>query len=612
MATPMMSNPDLVEILAHLDYIVAGPKTRSLQDSNTEEQMDKILVELSDILLNRYSKEQLRERLWQEFRHGYTYPEYNFPLLFLHGSCEVKTIDSETTSLIKERLRKIHLHMAKHMPRSRRSKSIPPASMVMSRRNPRNSSTPAQPSKRSNAGNLSKIVNKTNTSRKKKSSSKAGNRDKPVSRYHTTQPSDSSIKTSENSFHLSNASSSTKNVATPGPLSNRAPVRRLTPTSSSPEINEINTIAPRNARATNSPCITTSSPESSAQLVFELTHYKKRWEEAEQECNKLKKEMRQMESFYTLTKGIPENMFKELRHKTRQNINLRKRLDDRLDLEPHFSIRTALGETPTTQRLCSSFQHMKVQLASILVTNDTEKLLIDSLYGISANLDALLCIIFDADIQKGTEKLSNASPVTLCELIQALTGAAIHRWVFEKGYRSNTMTITPLLQRYRDLIRNLAGHETLCDLDTTAHQSLIREKDFNEVIIPRMTSEYTTLLLDALQPLFSKSLQSKTREGLKSPLDCIFGLAMQIRSLSLVGTEEYESVWPSSGSLFDNNEMETEQSESNNAANLVRLPLLPGIRAYSKQKAMVGYHGFGNGEGPNKTPKYVCKALVLI
>ncbi|KAF2181386.1 hypothetical protein K469DRAFT_729477 [Zopfia rhizophila CBS 207.26] len=325
-------------------------------------------------------------------------------------------------------------------------------------------------------------------------------------------------------------------------------------------------------------------------MISELAHYKHRCEEAERECTNLKKEMRQMESFHTLTKGIPKEMLSELRRITGQITTLRNQLDDQTDLEPYLSIGHAHGEMPTTEQLLSDFKDMKEQLASILVINGTSKPLIGSLYGQSADLDVLLRTVFNIGIQSNAEELLNASPeLTLRELIQALTGAAIHCWVFESG-----------------------GHEGLYNLDTAVHQSMIKEKDFKDVTIPRMASRHTTRLLNALQPLFDKQLQYKTARKLKLTLDCILRLAIQVRSLSLVGTEDYASIWPSPGSLFDNNEMETEHSGMATMANLVRLPLSPGLRAYPKENAMVGYHRFGNGEGTSRTPKYVIKALILI
>jgi hypothetical protein len=131
------------------------------------------------------------------------------------------------------------------------------------------------------------------------------------------------------------------------------------------------------------------------------------------------------------------------------------------------------------------------------------------------------------------------------------------------------------------------------------------------MIVPYMSDALTTRLLNALQPLFDQRQKRGATRKLRSSLHCILSLAVQIRSESLVGTENYESVWPSTGSLFDQNEMETRHAGSLNSANIVRLPLCPGFRAYPKRKEIVGYHGLGNGQWPHISPMYVIKAMVL-
>lgn len=194
-------------------------------------------------------------------------------------------------------------------------------------------------------------------------------------------------------------------------------------------------------------------------MISELAHHKHRCEEAERECAKMKNVMRQMESCYALTKGLPEKMLKELHHKAEQITNLKKQLDGQIDLEPYLSIRHGHDEAPTTKQLLSDFKNMKEQLASIVLVNGTRKPSIGSLYGQSADLDALLHSVFDVGDRDNREEPSNALPdVTLSELIQALTGAAIHCWVFESGYHSIFMKNTPLLQKYRDHIATLCTY----------------------------------------------------------------------------------------------------------------------------------------------------------
>ncbi|KAF2707545.1 hypothetical protein K504DRAFT_383490 [Pleomassaria siparia CBS 279.74] len=355
-------------------------------------------------------------------------------------------------------------------------------------------------------------------------------------------------------------------------------------------------------------------------MISQLTQYKHRCECHERETKDIKNQMRQMESLYALTRGIPEKMLKEFRNKTRQITDLKKQLHGEIDLVPYFSTQQAHVGVLITQRLLTGFKDMKDQLASIVVANGTSKLLVDSLYGQSADLDVLLRTVFDVGIRSNMEQTSNASPdLTLHELIQALTGAAIHCWVFESMYRPTAMTNTPLLQKYRDHLVDLWAPEDLYSLDTAVHYSMIEEKDFENVTIPSMASRHTIRLSNALQPLFKKQLQSRMTKKLQSrmtkklrhTLDDILRLALKIRSLSLVGTEEYESIWPSSGSLVDNNEMDMQHSRITTMANLVRLPISPGLRGYPKKKAMVGYHPFGNWEGSSRTPKLVIKALVI-
>lgn len=146
-------------------------------------------------------------------------------------------------------------------------------------------------------------------------------------------------------------------------------------------------------------------------------------------------------------------MLKELNFRMQQITVLKKRQFGQRDLEPYLSIGRVHGDVPTTQQLLLNFKDMKDELAAIVVLNGTCKPSFDSLYGQCADLDALLRTVFDLGIRSNAEKIWNASPeITLQELIQALTGASIHCWVFESRYRPIAMTSTPLLQKYRDQI----------------------------------------------------------------------------------------------------------------------------------------------------------------
>lgn len=166
-----MARPELVELLAHLDFLVEGPKLWSLQDSDTEEHIHRVLTHLTDKLGYQYTVDQIRERLWQEFRHSYDYPEYNFPQLFLHGSSSIQTLNPQTEQLLKDRLAALHLE-AVHTPRSQRSRSVLPAPRTTPNRNRNNPSTLAPPSARAKAGNRRTRSDATHASKKKKKSLK--------------------------------------------------------------------------------------------------------------------------------------------------------------------------------------------------------------------------------------------------------------------------------------------------------------------------------------------------------------------------------------------------------------------------------------------------------
>ncbi|KAF2707546.1 hypothetical protein K504DRAFT_38289 [Pleomassaria siparia CBS 279.74] len=166
-----MAHPNLVEILAHLDFLLEGHVWRSLPDRGII-HMHKMLVDLADKLGGGYTVDQIRERLWQEFQHGYKYPEHNFPQLFLHGSSEMQNLDPKTRKLVEERLIVIRLNAAFHAPRSLRSKSVATTSVALPNIDTRNTSTPTPPSAKSSKRNRRTSSVQKNAPRKKNMPSK--------------------------------------------------------------------------------------------------------------------------------------------------------------------------------------------------------------------------------------------------------------------------------------------------------------------------------------------------------------------------------------------------------------------------------------------------------
>jgi hypothetical protein len=139
---------------------------------------------------------------------------------------------------------------------------------------------------------------------------------------------------------------------------------------------------------------------------------------------------------------------------------------------------------------------------------------------------------------------------------------------------------------------------------------MIEEESFKNVTVPVMSSSLTTRLLDALAPLLNQRIKPNVVAKLRTSLETVIRTAIQVRALSLVGNEYYESVWPSIGSAFDDSEMETNDSGSNGV--VVRIPLCPGLRVHSKRAAMVEYHSFEHSKMSCTTLKYVVKSMVVV
>jgi hypothetical protein len=148
-------------------------------------------------------------------------------------------------------------------------------------------------------------------------------------------------------------------------------------------------------------------------------------------------------------------------------------------------------------------------------------------------------------------------------------------------------------------------------LDLAVHRSIIESESFKEVIIPKMSEIFRNRLTHALQPFFRKSLKRKAIKKLRSSLGAVFKLAVEVRSESLLSANHFELIWPVAGSATNEAEMKGINSKPIADAKVIELPLLPGLRAYPKKKAMVGYRRFAEGTSTDLRHDYVVKALVL-
>jgi hypothetical protein len=116
-----------------------------------------------------------------------------------------------------------------------------------------------------------------------------------------------------------------------------------------------------------------------------------------------------------------------------------------------------------------------------------------------------------------------------------------------------------------------------------------------------MSSELTTRLVNALEPLFDEDLKHKTIKKLQKSLKPLMSIAIHIRCLSLVGNEYYEFDREEMGDLYAGPDM----------GKSVRLPVCPGLRAYSKAGTVVSYKGFGKDPALLEPTKFVIRAMVL-
>jgi hypothetical protein len=191
-------------------------------------------------------------------------------------------------------------------------------------------------------------------------------------------------------------------------------------------------------------------------MASELAFYKERYRKAKVECVILKNQRRQIESL----RKRPGDVTRVLNENTRTIAILKKKLNDRADLERYLSLSKAPNAVSNSQRLIGLFQNLKYSITTVLVIDGAKEYPIESLLGISADLDGLLSSVFGIDTHCKLEGTPIAFPtLTSFELVQALTGASIYNWVFGAEFQAHVMHTTPLLEEYRSLIT------TWCKLD---------------------------------------------------------------------------------------------------------------------------------------------------
>lgn len=136
------------------------------------------------------------------------------------------------------------------------------------------------------------------------------------------------------------------------------------------------------------------------------------------------------------------------------------------------------------------------------------------------------------------------------------------------------------------------------------------EKDFHEVTLPCLTSQYTERLMKALQLYRDSNMHRREIRALRDSIEQIMRIALEIRSLMLVREEDFECIWPALGSPFDGEQMILTPLSTCSVNAIVRLPLSLGLRAYPGGIAMISYEGFSTVADLGRSPNFIVRALV--
>ncbi|ORY16548.1 hypothetical protein BCR34DRAFT_476001 [Clohesyomyces aquaticus] len=204
--------------------------------------------------------------------------------------------------------------------------------------------------------------------------------------------------------------------------------------------------------------------------------------------------------------------------------------------------------------------------------------------------------------------------ISVNALIQSLAGAAVHEWVFKEQFKCSAMMSTPLLEKYRYHLAEICGDAALRNLDFASHQSLLDEKSayFYDYFLPRTASRHADRLLDALRPYIIEESRAMAVPQLKERLQSIFHLALEIKTLAMVGKDTYECIWPIAGSSFDVDLMEPDARGQPHTGK-AKLPLVPGLRVYKSDRRLVDYEGFRKSEDDGlHDPVVIAKAVISV
>ncbi|KAF2993987.1 hypothetical protein E8E13_001659 [Curvularia kusanoi] len=580
-----MSTSYLPEILANLDYLIATTQIKSLNDEGFREYKKTILRSVAgniDGITVGYVKEQL----WQLLKR-FQYPDDNYDILLQQGSSSLK-LEERLRILVDYRYNELNELRVKNKGRSLRSRSK--SAPVVNRRK----------SAVSVSGGRTTI--KKN---KSLSSGRALKRDPRHPKGRDAQPA--AVPSVE--IRESPCTSSILESSMEIDLEHEIGDHRQVSASLSHYLKEED-----NADTWTLSSDRNSSPSAvlsleNATLSTRICYYKERYEKAEQDRKRTEKELNQIESLLV----APQDM-KLLLSQTQHKVDsLTYRMQDRTKLRRFLNIDTIYNAASENYQLQSRLDSLKDELHGLDIPDGSYQPALGGLRGKIPNLDELLMITLGHENMVNPESISSIwPPLTSCELVQALSGAAICRWIFGTAFQTQLFAANPLLQTYRKLLTSWCGEESLANLDNAAHKFMIEDADYRDDMTSVMIKSFTSSLITALRPLLKPKTKRSSIDKLRKSLIRIATIAVEIRTDCLATESDYEVIWPIFESQFDEHIMEAMHSHHEATEEMVRLPICPGLRAFDKGKALVDYGPFKMNTAADLKPTFIFKSSVLL
>lgn len=443
-----MSQPDLVELLAHLDYLVAGPRQTSLSPEQWDDYIRKTLDDLAAEFEHRYSTECIQQMLHTEFSRSDAYPDYNMRRLFGHGSSEL-ILATEMRKQVQDQLMLIRVRGPR---KTRQSKSA-----FVDRTTSRNV-------KARKSGRLNEKPSTTTVARKR-------------SEVHNKSPQVKIYKVSDGSSYqqlLLRCGQSTKpdssrdhkdktvtHVLAHGSETNELSCSPI-PEASAPRLSNQHVSKSRRIIQDSpsvSPCATDLREETTCDLDAslrinsayramqqELAYYKQRCENAEEKLKGTQQDNRRLRD----ESKKSEDTLEFLASKNRAIRRLELELEARDHLGKHLALPGLESSVFQPQEISPHFETLKKHFSKIHIINAMQLHSIAGLLGRSSDLDTLIAVSLSNGGSNATNEAVEYPPdVTLSELIRVLTGAAIHLWILEAPIVWHSLMATPILQAYR-------------------------------------------------------------------------------------------------------------------------------------------------------------------